>query len=117
MLQWEGRIESSKFYDDTHRYEVDVDAMTGEVTGFEQKGSKNKNNMAIDSSAFIVIDSAKKIALESVGISEEAAVFTKAETEREKGILVYEIEFVANGTEYEYEIDAKTGAVLEFKFD
>ena len=38
----------------------------------------------------------------------------KCELDREDGRVVYEIEFKSNGMEYEYEIDASTGAVLKY---
>ncbi|MDD6933236.1 MAG: PepSY domain-containing protein, partial [Eubacteriales bacterium] len=39
--------------------------------------------------------------------------FTKAKLEKDDGVRKYEIEFRKGGTEYEYEIDAATGAILE----
>lgn len=45
--------------------------------------------------------------------------FDDAELDKEKGAVVYEIEFYADGFEYDYEIDAVSGNVLgsEKEFD
>ena len=60
----------------------------------------------------ITLDDAKAIALSSAGISADVATFTKAQKERDDGRTEYEIEFVANGIEYDYEINALDGSVI-----
>ena len=60
------------------------------------------------------MEKAKTIALTRAGLSAGEVTFTKAKQDREDGVPVYEIEFyTAGGVEYEYTIDARTGAVLE----
>ena len=54
---------------------------------------------------------AVRIALEYTGLEEEQVRFTKIREERDDGRLVWEIEFVRNGIEYD--IDARTGRILE----
>ena len=41
----------------------------------------------------------------------------KVELDFEHGRKIYEIEFYKDGFEYEYDIDAETGAVLKFEKD
>lgn len=41
----------------------------------------------------------------------------KCKLDHENGRLVYEVEFIAGGMEYEYDIDAATGEVLKFEKD
>lgn len=43
--------------------------------------------------------------------------FTKTELDYDDGRAVYEIEFCANGLEYELKIDASSGSVLEMEID
>lgn len=50
-------------------------------------------------------------AIEQAGV--EQAYDVESELDYEKGKAVYDVEFESNGQEYEYEIDAETGAVLE----
>ena len=62
----------------------------------------------------ISLEEAKAIALKRAGAAAGDVVFSKAKQEREDGRLIYDIEFyLPGGMEYEYEIDAATGAVLE----
>ena len=37
----------------------------------------------------------------------------KVEKDRENGRTIYEVEFTADGYEYEYEIDASSGKILK----
>ncbi|MCD8013590.1 MAG: PepSY domain-containing protein [Lachnospiraceae bacterium] len=63
----------------------------------------------------ISLDEAKAIALETAGFSESDVVFKKAKLDKEDGIMVYEIEFYQGQMEYECEINAATGAIIEFE--
>jgi uncharacterized membrane protein YkoI len=56
---------------------------------------------------------AKSIALSDFGVNESQVSKLKAELEREKGVMVYEVEFKLDRKEYEYEIDATSGAVVK----
>ena len=63
----------------------------------------------------IGIDAAKEIVLGQLGIDPATARFNDHEYELDDG--VYELEFVAGGVEYDYEVDARTGKVLEADFE
>lgn len=58
-------------------------------------------------------DEAQKAALDHAGLSASGISRYKAELDRERGTLVYEIEFDSGKYEYEYEIDAESGKVLK----
>lgn len=58
----------------------------------------------------ISADRAKQIALSHAGIS--GASFTKVELDTDDGVRVYEIEFKVGNVEYDYDIDATSGAIL-----
>ena len=55
---------------------------------------------------------AKAIALADAGVQESDAFFLKVQTDREHGIMVYEIDFYSNGMEYDYDIDISTGEIV-----
>ncbi len=77
-------------------------------------GMLAKTSLAQDGD-HIGAEKARTIALESVGVSPEKAVFTKAEIDEEDGTPAYEIEFYTGVNEYEFEINALTGEILEKK--
>ena len=56
---------------------------------------------------------AKYIALNHAGVSESKAYDMDIELDEEDGKLVYEVEFKSGGMEYDYEIDAATGTILQ----
>ena len=56
---------------------------------------------------------AKSIALNHAGVSESKAYHMDIELDEEDGKLVYEVEFKSGGMEYDYEIDAATGTILQ----
>ena len=58
----------------------------------------------------ISADRAKQIALSHAGVS--GASFTKVKLDTDDGVRVYEIEFKVGSVEYEYDIDASSGAII-----
>ena len=61
---------------------------------------------------YISADRAKQIALNDAGVKESAAVFLRANLDWDDGRMKYEVEFYSGNTEYDYDIDAVTGAIL-----
>lgn len=55
-------------------------------------------------------EKAKQIALSHAGVG--SANFTKVQLDTEDGIRVYEIEFKVGNVEYDYDIDASSGAIV-----
>ena len=70
-----------------------------------------------NTSSAITKDQAKSIALKDAGVSESATQFVWVKENYDDGRLVYEVEFYANGTEYDYDIDQVTGRILSSDFD
>ena len=60
---------------------------------------------------------AKQIALEKVGLAENDVHFTECHKDFENVRQVYEVEFRKGTTEYEFDIDAGTGAVVDMDID
>ena len=78
------------------------------VTYITTSGSASQN-------AYIGMDAAKQAALKHAGVSASDATFVEAEYDYDDGKMIYEVEFHVKGTEYDYEIDAQTGAVVKYK--
>lgn len=57
-------------------------------------------------------DAALEAALNDAGVSESDATRLKVSEDRDDGRKVYEIQFDADGKEYEYEIQASDGAIV-----
>ena len=62
---------------------------------------------------YIGIDAAKEAALTDAGVSAGQADFSSAGLDNRDGVFYYEVNFTENGTEYQYDIDAMTGVVIE----
>lgn len=99
----------------TAEYEYDIGAADGDIIWYEieRDGIVEQGGSAIDGKAAISADDAKTAALNHAGLTASQVTHLKAELDREGGKLVYEIEFKSGGHEYEYVIDAATGAVIK----
>jgi uncharacterized membrane protein YkoI len=60
----------------------------------------------------IDLNAAKAAAIEAAGFSEADVTFLSAELDSRNGIEFYDIDFNADGKEYDYDIDALTGMVI-----
>lgn len=69
------------------------------------------------SDSYITEQSAKDAALKHAGVSASQSTFLKAKLERDDGRMVYDVEFYSGQTEYDYKIDALTGAILSYDHD
>ena len=58
-------------------------------------------------------EEAKKVVLDSMKLEEEQVIFTKVHLDRDDGRLIYEIEFIFEKVEYEFDVDARTDRIIE----
>lgn len=73
--------------------------------------SKENNN------GYISVEDAKQKALDDAGVKAENAVFLKAYYDSDDIVPHYDVKFETNGYEYEYEVKASDGSVLEKDVD
>ena len=109
-----------EFYTSTRAYEYEIDAATGAIISRSEETHHNNNghsSHSVNEHDAWDSETAKAIAADHAGVSVEEVQFTKVKQDTEDGLVVYEIEFTKDGKEYEYTIDAATGAVLEFEVD
>lgn len=67
--------------------------------------------------AYIGAQRAEEIALQRAGTARSSAQGLHTEMDWEKGRLVYSVEFSAAGVEYECDVDASTGDIVDFDWD
>ena len=79
--------------------------------GTEAVGVAKKANKA-NKTKKISVDKAKKIALGDAKLAEKDVTFVKVELELEDNRLVYDVEFYSGNVEYDYDIDAVSGAIV-----
>ena len=70
-----------------------------------------------DSGVILFMEGARAIVLADAKISETDAFFTKLNLDHDNRREEYEVDFIAEGKEYEYEIDVVSGDILEFSVD
>jgi len=79
--------------------------------GTEAVGVAKKANKA-NKTKKISADKAKRIALGDAKLAEKDVTFVKVELELEDNRLVYDVEFYSGNVEYDYDIDAVSGAIV-----
>jgi len=78
----------------------------------------NDKTMQQVSGGTISQDEALAKALEHAGLKKDQVDFIKRiELDYERGRKVYEIKFYQGRLEYEYDVDAETGAIMKFEKD
>ena len=75
--------------------------------------------LALGTTAFadnapLTADQAMQAALDFAGVNDSEVTFTKAYKDYDDGREVYEIEFYANNTEYDMDVDVYTGRITDF---
>lgn len=97
-------------------YEYEIDAKSGDILLFEieRNGTKQQGgSMTQESAGYIGAEKAKSIALSNAGLTAASVTGLVSELDSDDGTAVYEVEFMYGGYEYDYEIDAKSGAILK----
>lgn len=122
-LDWEdGRqVYDIEFWVGSTEYDYEIDASTSAVLKSGQDWGNHHHSggasAAQQPGSFIGEEAAKSAALTHAGISADTAGYIRCELDEDDGLWVYEIEFQAGATEYEYEIDAASGAVVKAEQD
>lgn len=83
-------------------------------SGYAEPDREEPVGEGAEADADMDMDEVKSIAASHAGFSVSEVVFSKAKLEKEHRQMVYELEFYKDGMEYEYEIDANTGDIIEY---
>ncbi len=118
-----------EFKSGTTEYEYDINATNGSIISFEKDLEDNndlyddfddlhdddKDDAPFVGTGFISEANAIEIAKNHAGVTDVYEL--KAEFDNDDGISLYEVEFKSSNTEYEYDIDAASGAIITFEHD
>lgn len=77
----------------------------------------NASTAAAGAASYLGEAKAKEIALNHAGLTSSQASFLEVKLDRDDGRAVYEVEFYSGNKEYDYEIDAASGAIVSYDFD
>ena len=80
-------------------------------------GNSANSNVKNQLAPNITIEQAKEIALKHSNLTSDEVSFIKAEKDMDNGIEKYDIEFYYNNTEYDYEINAANGEIINYDYD
>ena len=99
-------------------FEYKIDAYTGAILESKREAADGAEVPVVQpsnpaDSGDIGYAKAKSIALNHAGVSESKAYDMDIELDDEDGRLIYEVEFKSGNMEYDYKIDASSGAVLK----
>lgn len=108
--------------DGTKKNNTDRTKETGNTVSERNQDKKkdsvtNQRDQQKKDAASVTMKRAKEIALKKAGLSEKDGNWTKEEVDRDHGKNVYELEFVSGNMEYDFEIDTKSGKILEYEKD
>lgn len=121
------KVYDIEFYSGNVEYDYEINAATGAIVLFDQdienyeiptqpaaptQAATQPQTAAPTqaASSVISVDKAKQIALSHAGVS--GASFKKVKLDTDDGVRVYEIEFKVGNVEYDYDIDASSGAII-----
>lgn len=101
----------------TMEYEYEIDAYNGTILEYDwdYKGPRQpRDRQPVDSGSYIGEERARTIALQQVGIDAAVAQFVKLAMYEKHGVMLYDVEFLAQRVKYSCEINAANGEVLAF---
>ena len=123
------KVYDIEFYSGNAEYDYEINSATGAIVSFDQdienyeiptqpqsaaptqSATQPQTAAPTQTAASVIsVDKAKQIALSHAGVG--SANFTKVELDTDDGVRVYEIEFKVGNVEYDYDIDASSGAII-----
>ena len=110
-----------EFYVGSAEYDYEIGALDGSVWSVdvdrEKAPASSASASAASQSGDIGAEEAKSAALAHAGFTASQVTRLQSEQDWDDGRLEYEVEFHADGLEYDYTIDGTTGTVLEHQVD
>lgn len=108
------RVYDVEFYSSSKEYDYEIDAATGDILSYDFDAESYTPSSGNGSGSYISESKAKQIVEDRAGVS---GTFREFKLDYDDGRAVYEGEMRADRMEYEFEIDAVSGAILEWDAD
>ena len=113
------RIYDVEFFSGSREYDYEIDAATGTILSFDYDAersfaSSSTGSTASASGSYLSEARIKEIVEEAAGTT---GTFYELELDRDDGRVVYEGTMRSGWTEYEFEVDASTGRILDWDVD
>lgn len=113
----DGRAEyyEVEFQAGNAKYEYEIGLYDGSILKNEQQALST--GTVYPKNTYIGEEAAKSAAFRHAGVSASDVRKLECKLDEDDGVWLYEVEFEAGRTEYEYEIDAASGAILKAEQD
>ena len=105
------QVYDVEFYAGNTEYDYEIDANSGDIRSVDND-IENYDGHNVSASVSVDLESATATALADAGVSEDQVIRLRAELDEDDGRLYYEIDFIYNELEYEYEVDANSGKIV-----
>ena len=120
MMVYEVDFDAAVF-----EYEYEINAKTGDVVSFDKEADDDfraapsvqpgtTGTSVAPAQTYIGDAAAKAAALKHAGVNESDVYAISCEPDHEHGLVIYDVDFKANGFEYDYDINALTGEVVKY---
>ena len=121
QVEVESRVE---FFKGDYEYDYEVDAETGKIVDYSKEKEAVKTSSTAKpatttkpASNTISKSEAQSIALEHAKLKKSQVSGLRISLDKDDGRTYYEVDFRKGNVEYDYEIDAVTGKVVEWDKD
>ena len=112
-LEMEDNHYDVSIYYNNKEYNYKIDAKNGRIIYNDFKLNTNQTNTQTN----ITLEEAQKIALEHAKANNNDVTFTESKLDYDDNRQIYDIEFIYNNKEYNYEIDVITSEILSYDQD
>lgn len=103
-----------EFYYNNTEYDYEIDAATGEIVSYDSDIENYDIQARVQQSGNVItLDQAKEAALAAAGLNASDVKWVKEKLDYDDGRSVYELEGISGNQEYDFEINAADGTVLE----
>ena len=106
-----------EFYTDSEEYDYEIDAKTGKILSADREIERDFRDIDPEAEAQYTEEEALEIAREDAQLEEKDIEKSRVKLERDDGFLIYNVEFYVGNEEYDYEIDADTGRIMDVDYE